>query len=164
MSPNQGSVREFFLFRNQLVGQLTRVPVCGGCQEGLGHPPVVFALTPLRGRSGGPFKVGGGGGLSGVCCQWLSWEHARRLLRRPGVSGIIPGLLASPSGSIWVCLFILRTFLISEFCSRKAFSEREEGTYVPRDHPISRAQSWVHHRLGPHGRKDSGWGGDSWPA
>lgn len=48
--------------------------------------------------------------------------------------------------------------MISEFCSRKAFSEREGGTYVPRDLPISRAQSWVHHWLGPRGRKDSGRG------
>lgn len=62
---------------------------------------MVFALTPWRGRSGGPFKVVGGGGLSGVCCQWLSWEHARHLLRRPGVSGIIPGLPPASCQSFW---------------------------------------------------------------
>lgn len=59
-------MRDFLLFRNQLTGQLTRAPVHGGCQEGLCHPPVVFAVTPLREGSGGPFKVVGGGSLWGV--------------------------------------------------------------------------------------------------
>ena len=49
-----------------MIKQLTRGPVRGGGQEGLCHPPVVFALAPRREGSGGPFKVVGRWGVLSV--------------------------------------------------------------------------------------------------